>query len=940
MMLRSYTLRHPWRVGLLVIGATLLNLLPIGSGGDGVVLGPLICLPLVLALPTPWAIVAALGPMAATIAVKGHPFAVVIALTEAIWLVWGSRRSGRSPVVQDLIFWVVVGAPLVLVFYYGIAGFPLGLVAAVWVKLVVVHGVSVALAVLLLQQTQFRHWLTGESVGPIRLRETLLQFTFLIVVLPLIVGFAGISIWLHKQGEYDDRLVLREVARRAAGQIRSLVDERKGAAVSVANAVARAPGKSVEILDAEWAKDREISWLRVDANGYVRTIATQGAWFFSRVETLADQPIFTGPRDSGASFVAGWSEGEGAALLISNPIFDSGGGFDGVIIQVLKAPVLRRALLEVLADNDVGLNVADSAGRIVFERDGKQGVFTSRPDLQNHWSAPFPDGIESGYTQWERVDATGRIEHLSAWRMQVDSGFVVIAHRSGGTGWFILKAEFGMLLLAFGISGVAILAYLSLYRRVAVPLEHFEQAMGLQAEMHSLEPIENPAPRAPREISAVFEAFGSLVGELRKEQAFVLRSKEELDARVAEATEEAQSARQHAEKAWRRAEAANQAKSDLLARTTHEIRTPLTAIIGLAEAVAEVSSDPVSRTRIQTIRMSGIRLLGMVNDILDLSRIEARKLELDLGPVEVGQLCQNIYSLFVLGAEQKGLRFLIEITPPGTHWLELDEARLNQVLINLVGNALKFTSTGSVRLRLVVRDRPEGDVDLRCSVVDTGPGIAPDQQAALFESYVQLPGSRTMGGSGLGLTISHELVSLFGGELSVLSQPGYGSEFYFTLRTRRSAPVPVAPVMLAQDSKKPNQLRVLAVDDNELNQEVLRSVLERDYPQLKIVGSASAALDALSRESFDVALVDLEMPDADGLYVARTVRGWHGAEASRGCRLVAFSAYARDQIWSRCKESGFDDFVGKPIDRQHLLRVLSGEIKFVRREAVGVLTAS
>jgi signal transduction histidine kinase/CheY-like chemotaxis protein len=916
-----------------VLGAALLNFLTIGW--EGVSLGPLIYLPLVLVLPTPWAILAAVGSMAVTMAVNGHPFALVIAAVEAIWLVLGSRRSVRAPVVRDLLFWLLAGAPLVMMFHYGAAGVSAGVATTIWFKSFVVHFVAVAIAAVLIQQTPLRHWLTGERFVPTRLRQAFLQFTFLIVVLTFIVAVGGLLILLRKQNEPSDRFSLREVAQRAAGQFRSLADERRRMAVSVANAVARDPAATVELLNAEWAKDREISWLRVDADGYVRTIATEDPSAFARVEALMDQPFFTGPRDSGAGSVAGWSFGEDAALAISTSMVDSQGGFDGVIIQVLNAKVVGRALVGVLADSGVSLNVVDVGGRILYKSGAQQGGFLSRSSFESARSALFLDEIGNGYTQWERVDAGGQIEHLGAWRVKVDSGFVVIAHRSGQPVWFMLKAEFGALLMALlVISGVAIVALFTAYRRVAVPLEQFEQVAGFQAQMSAHAPIENPAPNAPREISAVFEAFGNLVEELHKAQALVLRSNAELDVRVKKVTEEAQVACQHAEKAWGRAEAASQAKSDFLARTTHEIRTPLNAIIGLAEAVADTSSDPVVRKRIQTIRTSGLGLLGMVNDLLDLSRIEARKLELNVGPVEIGQVGENIHSLFGLGAEQKGLRLLVEVSPPAVHWLELDGARLNQVLVNLVGNALKFTRTGRVRLRLAVRYRPEGDVDLRCSVVDTGPGIAPEQQANLFQPYVQLPGASAMGGSGLGLTISHELVSLFGGELSVLSQPGHGSEFYFTLRTRRSVPVPVASVRLAEKSKESDRLRVLAVDDNVVNQEILRNVLERDYPQLKIVASASAALDALARESFDIALVDLEMPEADGHYVARTVRGWRGAEASRGCRLVAFSAYAREQIWTRCQESGFDDYVGKPIDRLHLVRVLGGKVKAERREAV------
>jgi CheY-like chemotaxis protein len=361
--------------------------------------------------------------------------------------------------------------------------------------------------------------------------------------------------------------------------------------------------------------------------------------------------------------------------------------------------------------------------------------------------------------------------------------------------------------------------------------------------------------------------------------------------------------------------------------TGHEIRTPLNAIIGLADAVVEKTADPEAAERLRTISRSGARLLGVVNDLLDLSRVEAGRLDLEPAPTELGALCGEVQALFALRARQQGISLSVERQPDVPLWLEIDGPRLQQVLFNLVGNALKFTREGGIRLLVTVtRDGPAA-VGLRFSVIDTGPGIPADQQAKLFQPYVQLPGASrsAVPGTGLGLAISRRLVGLFGGTLALRSTVGEGSEFHFSIEARRAAPPEPPPAPAPAPVAAPAGLRVLAADDNIANQEVLRSILEIHCAHVEVVDGGEAAVDALRRERFDAALIDLEMPDMDGYTVVQRVRAGAAGDAARTCRVIAFSAYGREQAWPRCRDAGFDDFVEKPINRKLLLAAIRGE---------------
>ena len=378
------------------------------------------------------------------------------------------------------------------------------------------------------------------------------------------------------------------------------------------------------------------------------------------------------------------------------------------------------------------------------------------------------------------------------------------------------------------------------------------------------------------------------------------------------------------------AEAANSAKSAFLANMSHEIRTPIAAVLGYADLLLDLKRDDPELTEYATIiRRSGSHLLTLVDDILDLSRIEAGKLQVEPAPTDPMQIAEEAASTLRVRAIEKGLALQVRCGQPDRmpRAVLTDATRLRQILVNLVGNAVKFTETGKVTIE-VTCEPPARAADagtIRFAVTDTGPGISPGTLARLFQPFAQGDDSTTRrhGGSGLGLSISARLARALGGEIAVQSMPGRGSTF--TLRIAapisHAAPTPTAPPPVIGDQPL-SGVRLLLAEDCEDNQRLIGFVLRSAGATVETVNNGRAAVERLLRasgERIDIVLMDMQMPVLDGYSAVRELR-----HAGYSGRIVALTAHAMVGDREKCLAAGCDRYAVKPIDRAHLIGTLAG----------------
>ncbi|HTB14300.1 MAG TPA: response regulator [Bryobacteraceae bacterium] len=386
--------------------------------------------------------------------------------------------------------------------------------------------------------------------------------------------------------------------------------------------------------------------------------------------------------------------------------------------------------------------------------------------------------------------------------------------------------------------------------------------------------------------SMVFAALmvGTVLGVVAWSFGFFLINHDHL-------VEHLREAQAHANSMAERAVQADSVKSDFLANVSHEIRTPMNGIIGLTELLLDSPLDHTQRDYAETVKESGEALLNIVNGLLDLSKIEAGKIELVETPFDPREVVEKTVELLSWRARNKGLKLSFVIDPDVPRGLIGDAGRLRQVITNLAGNAIKFTSWGDVVIAVGVDQQP---AVLRFSVTDTGPGIPVVEQARIFQRFEQMKEAR-QSGTGLGLAISKELAHLMGGEIGVNSEEGKGSTFWFTAAFRK------------QSTFENMSLRVLVVDDNLTNQKVATGLLRKIGCETRVAEDGLEAVELISREPFDLVLMDCQMPEMDGLETAKVIR------RTSAIPIIAMTADVGEEDRRKCMEAGMDGHIAKPV---------------------------
>jgi signal transduction histidine kinase/ActR/RegA family two-component response regulator len=382
------------------------------------------------------------------------------------------------------------------------------------------------------------------------------------------------------------------------------------------------------------------------------------------------------------------------------------------------------------------------------------------------------------------------------------------------------------------------------------------------------------------------------------------------------------------EKAKADAEAANRAKGTFLANMSHELRTPMNAILGMTSIMLRHAQDMKVKDQLGKVDKAAKYLLAVINDILDLSKIDAERLTLEKNDFLLSDVLGSVSDVIGYKATAKGLQLRLDLAP-GLAKLNLqgDSLRLSQILINLTGNALKFTEKGSVTLRIAPQEDTPNDVLLRFEIQDTGIGISADAQERLFSAFEQADSSMTRkyGGTGLGLAISKRLAELMGGDIGVESELGKGTTFWFTARFGK-AENPLRPSNVTAGDWAERQLRanfsgakILLAEDEPINQEVSSALLEEAGLNVDIAEDGEKAVSMASTQHYDLILMDIQMPVLNGIEATRAIRALPGEAATP---ILAMTANAFDDDRERCIEAGMNDHIGKPVDPDTLFQTL------------------
>jgi signal transduction histidine kinase/ActR/RegA family two-component response regulator len=390
--------------------------------------------------------------------------------------------------------------------------------------------------------------------------------------------------------------------------------------------------------------------------------------------------------------------------------------------------------------------------------------------------------------------------------------------------------------------------------------------------------------------------------------------------------------REAIELAKREAEAANHAKSELVSHISHELRTPMNTIIGMTYLALHTPDEGERRKYLDIVQESSRFLVQLINRLLDISKIDSNKLELENTVFDLRRLVESVLAAFHAEGVLRGLELTSEIAPEAPRMVAGDEGRLRQVLVNILGNAVKFTERGGIRTTIGVSEEDDVSVALLFSVSDTGIGIPPDRQAAIFEPYEQADAStsRRFGGSGLGLAICSRLVKLMGGSIWVESKLREGSRFHWTARLRKAqSPAAVAETHVAPEpSLKPSTpltpatgVKILVAEDNLVNQFLMQRLLQRRGHSVHVVSNGQEVLDALENEPFDLVLMDVNMPKLDGLQTAAAIRR-RETESGGAVAIIALTANAQEGMREECLRVGMNGYLSKPLDPVELYKVI------------------
>ncbi|HEY8549254.1 MAG TPA: ATP-binding protein [Vicinamibacterales bacterium] len=873
-----------------------------------------------------WGVLAALVATARTCWGLHSPMLAVLAIAEVLAIVRLVNR-GWLPVLAGIAFWAGLGIP--------------GLVVAVgvatgreWVEIVLLASahslnglLNVVLAQMLMSAPAMVRWLRGQPPPrvPVTLRVQLYRYLVPLAAIPLALLGVGLASLYTSTAEQKMQAELAERSRLVGHRVANHVQEHERAIHALGLRLsadgAPSPGQVKALLSEHRLRPGLRTLVTVDLAGNVVACTTQGSDGQVREAAVqanvADRAYFREPVERGRPYRSAAFRGRvvGADPIVSVavPLHDPEGGLTGVLYGSIDLAGVDTVVRSFMNRATVSALVADERGHVVASA-GPNGM----PLLDDVRTTPWARSTEGTGEGSYVLSGPDRVRFLTAKADVQPLGWTIYTQVPA---WDVQRpvARFYLLTAAGGL--LTLLAAVPLARltaaRVTGPLERLVTATRRVAAGGAPAGMQVEAGAAA-EVRALEQAFDAMVSRLHdshvelcqalaeRERAHeaLARTLGELDERVRERTAAL-------EAATVRAEAASRAKSQFLANMSHEIRTPMNGVIGMAELLSATALDRHQRELADTIRSSGQILLAIINDILDLSTIESGQLTLERAPFELRAVVTQAINVVSPTAAAKRLPLRAQIDEGLPAHLVGDGLRLGQVLVNLLSNAVKFTEAGEVVLTAGLAPGQASSRMLRIEVRDTGIGIEASRLARLFDPFEQgdASTSRRFGGTGLGLAISKRLVDLMDGRVWAESEPGVGSRFIVELPLREAPAPAAASVEAPQHAARAGRLRILVAEDNAVNQRVTMRMLKRLGHDGDLVANGLEAVAAVERRAYDVVLMDVQMPELDGLEAARRIK----ARDSTAPWIIAVTAHALEDDRRKCLAAGMDDFLSKPV---------------------------